>query len=138
FFALALLLGRAAYEVAEHDEGDEDAAGFGDQARDAAVGEDEAHPCERTQRPPTVNSTISTSIGYCVHSAIRGVWNRPTARSCATASPTTWPSTSARTCTHEIVCGVRNVKFGWNEAVPKRSQPRPHGSESSRTPTSPW
>src|SRR5262245_30501623 len=135
---LALLLRRAADEVAEHREGDEDAPGLGDQARDAAVSEDQAHPCDSTQSPPTVNRTISTSIGYWVHRAMRGVWNSPTARSWATASPATWPSTSAPTWTYQIMWGVRNVKFGWNEAVPKRSQPRPQGSESSRTPTSPW
>ena len=78
-----------------------------------------------------MNRTMSTSIGYCVQSAIRGVWNSPTARSWATASPATWPMTSAPTWTYQIVCGVRNVKFGWKPCVPKRSQPRPHGSESS-------
>src|SRR4051812_5999861 len=135
---LALLLRGAPDEVAEDREPEEDAARLRDQAGDAAVSEDQAHPWLSTQSPPTVNRTISTSIGYWVQSAIRGVLNSPTARSCATARPATCPTISAATCTYQIVCGVRNVKFGWKSWVPKMSQPRPHGSDSSRTPTSPW
>src|SRR5581483_5083264 len=48
---LALLLRRAADEVAEHREPDEDAAGLGDQARDTAVGEDQVHRKRSHQAP---------------------------------------------------------------------------------------
>src|SRR5581483_2192181 len=123
--ALAFLVRRAADEPAEDAEDDEHAARLRDQAGNPAVGEDEAQPCESTHRPPTVKRTISTSTGYCVHSAIRAERNSPTARSCATASPTMCPVTSATTWTYQIMCGVRNVKFGWKPRVPNRSQPRP-------------
>ena len=71
--SLALPLRRTANEITEDPERDEDTPRFGDEARDPAVGEDQAQPCESTHRPPTVKRTMSTSIGYCVQSAMRGV-----------------------------------------------------------------
>ena len=57
--------------------------------------------------------------------------NRATARSCATASPATWPTTSARTWTYQTVSGETIARFGAKSTVPNRSQPRPNGSDAS-------
>src|SRR4051812_45529419 len=99
-FVLLFLLRRAPDEIAEDRESEDDAARLRDQPRDAAVRE-EGHFWLSTQSPPVVNRTIRISIGYCAQSASFGDLKIPTARSWATASPATWPATSAATSMYQ-------------------------------------
>src|SRR5215216_4629058 len=88
------------------------------------------HPfaAESSQRPRHVKHTMRSSMTICERVAARWLPWTTSARSWASISAATWPTTSATTCTYQIAVADTTPE----SAAPKRSEPSPSGSDASR------
>lgn len=80
-------------------------------------------PSSRT-RPPTVKTTMVARRGYCVAVA-RRPGTSATARSCASITPPTWPTTIAPTCTRPARGELRQRPSRAEPTVPDATRDPP-------------